>query len=131
MIKTVSLKLCKTKECFRNAYNVYCQSFNLKVIPFEEFYERYGNDKIFLIKNKNQILGFVMLTSRNEIGYYVLPEYQRSGIAKLAVKKLIAIEKRKYYWAMINMKNDVSMRFIQSLNFIPSGIVYSQDREKI
>ena len=97
-------------------------SLAIKEMPFEEFNKRFAGVDIFLIDDPPK--GLVTITDRNEIGYGILPQYRRKGIARKAAKELLDIEPRKYYWALIDKNNETSMLFIQSLGFVPRGIVY-------
>ena len=104
-------------------HTMFCEA--VKDMPFNEFLKRFHNVKFYLIENK----GFITITDRNEIGYGTLPQYRRKGIAKKALKELMDIEPRKYYWALIDKNNEISMKFIQSLKFVPRGIVYGYNVE--
>ena len=108
----------KVSKNMEQNYKIFCKS--IKEIPFEDFEKRFNNTKFYLIGDK----GLVTITDRNEIGYGIIPEHRRKGLARNAIKELMKVEPRKYYWALIDKDNEVSMRFIQSMNFVPRGISY-------
>ncbi|MHA7646451.1 GNAT family N-acetyltransferase [Nitrosopumilus sp. S4] len=124
----IKLTLLKNDSDFKNAWKIFNKSFGRKK-KFEEFYHRFchNGNKIFNVINEEKIVGIVMITTRNEIGYFILPEFQRKGFGKKAIKNLMIMEKRKYYWAIVDFDNLKSKQFIQSLGMIPRGLIYSMD----
>lgn len=107
-------------------HRIFCKA--VKIFTFEEFSKRFAGVDIYLIDDPPK--GLVTITDRHEIGYGMLPQYRRKGIAKKAVKELMDMEPRKYYWALIDKTNETSMLFIQSLGFVPRGIVYGYNPTK-
>ena len=130
------IKLVKMKKNeLKVAHNIFCKSS--KQTTFTDFKNRWQYSTImYLIKKPTVTLnglvfdfriGYVFATTRNEIGYFILPEYQRKGYGTLAVNQLIKIEKREYYWAMIPKDKPHSVKFIQSIGFNQSGTVFAKE----
>ena len=97
---------------------------------FDDYSKRWKNPQthIYFIENDSKICGYVLITSRNEIGYMVSQQFQGKGIGKRAVKKLLEIEPREYYWVTIPKENEHSMAFLQSVGgFVPRGYIYGYD----
>jgi len=97
----------------------------VKTIDIDDFKKRWNDSTIYFIIHDNKKIGYTLITPRNEIGYFIIPEYQRRGIGTLAIEELMKDEPRKYYWAMIPHDNPNSMKFIKSMGFKPSGSVYA------
>lgn len=128
----VNLKLVKTDEEFRHAFEIFRDMY-LDRNDFDDYSRRWKNPQtcIYLIDNDDEICGYVLITSRNEIGYMVSPKFQGKGIGKMAVKKLLEIEPREYYWVTIPKENEDSMNFLQSIGgFVPRGYIYGYDPPK-
>jgi hypothetical protein len=113
--------LIKLQKSWQEAYDIFSLSQDRQML-FSDFKKRWAGTRMYASQDT-----LVMITPRNEIGYYVLPESQRQGHAKRAVKDWRRIEKRPYYWALVPFKNKISMNFIQSMGFVPSAISYSRD----
>ena len=96
----------------------------------KNFFERWNNDSvtIYFIEVANEIVGYLLITKRNEIGYFILPEHQGKKYATKAIKKLMRKENRCYYWALIDFDNEKSINFIQSLGFTPRSLVYTKQK---
>jgi len=118
--KYENIPMLKRSDDISLNHKIFCKA--IKIIPFEEFNKRFTGVGIYLIDDPPK--GLVTITDRNEIGYGILPQYRRKGIARKAAKELLDIEPRKYYWALIDKNNETSMLFVQSLGFVPRGIVY-------
>ncbi len=124
----MNLELISDNNNFYSAYLIWKQ-LN-RDISFNDFSKRWHESNLYLIKEKNNnIIGFILITTRNEIGYHVLRHYQRRGFASNAIKEIMKIEKRKYYWALIDFDNEKSIRLVQSLGFIPKSLVYSKQND--
>jgi len=95
-----------------------------KKIPYDEFCKRNIGTEFYQILYYYKPVGLISLTARNEIGYCILPDYKRKRITKIAIELLMLKKPRKYYWALIDKNNEESMKFIQSLGFVPRGIAY-------
>lgn len=75
----------------------------------------------------NTPLGAVYLTKRNEIGVQIFEKFQRQGVGKWAVNKLIArwstslsgrpVNGSKEFYANINPQNEASIAFFGALGF--------------
>jgi predicted acetyltransferase len=127
----LELFLSKKDSEFKESWRIYNESFGRKR-TFAEFRSRFcheGNKIFIVLINKNKV-GCIMITTRNELGYFILPKYQKKGIGKKAIKQLMIKEKRKYYWAIVDFDNEKSKKFTQSLGMIPNGLVYSIDIQK-
>ena len=123
------MKLKQSEDSAEN-FAVYNRCFDW--IEIEEFTRRFSNVKFYIIYDGltgDTIKGFVTITDRNEIGYGIQKADRRKGLAKKAIEELMKLENRKYYWALIDKNNEGSMNFIQSLKFVPRGIVYGINRD--
>ena len=77
-------------------------------------------------KKKSVKIGFVHILANNEIGYYLIPEFQGIGIGTWAVTQLMKIQSRERYYATINNKNICSVKLIKKLGFRPKAIIYEK-----
>ena len=127
----VFLKFVKTEEEFRKVFGIFVELYPHRN-DFDDFNGRWNNPQthIYFIEENDQICGYVLITTRNEIGYMVSSQFQRGGLGKKALTKLMEIEPREYYWATIPKENENSMNFIQSLGFVPRGLMYGFDPPK-
>lgn len=128
----INLKLVKTDEEFRCAFEIFAAMY-LDRNDFDDYARRWKNPQthIYLIDKDNEICGYVLITSRNEIGYMVSTKFQGKGIGKNAIKQLMEIEPREYYWVTIPKENEHSMGFLQSIGgFVPRGYIYGYDPPK-
>jgi len=128
----INLKLIQTDDEFRQVFDIFASMY-VDRNDFDDYAKRWKNPQthIYFIENDNKICGYVLITSRNEIGYMVLPEFQGKGIGKKAIKKLMKIEPREYYWVTIPKENENSMLFLQSIGgFVPRGYIYGYDVPK-
>ena len=80
----------------------------------------------YIIQKKFVKIGFVHILDNNEIGYYLIPEFQGMGIGTWAVAQLMKIESRDLYYATINNKNIGSVRLVEKLGFQPKAIIYEK-----
>ena len=96
----------------------------LKIPSFAKFFKT--KSIRYIIKKKSVKIGFVHILDNNEIGYYLIPEFQGLGIGTWAVKQLMKIQSRERYYATINKKNIGSVRLITKLGFRPKGIIYEK-----
>jgi predicted acetyltransferase len=124
--KSVSLTPVKTKQEYEQAFEIYEKTI-LRSYDFETFYKRWKDSNLYFIQVSKRNVGFVLCTTRNEIGYFVLKAFRRNHYAKKAVLKMMELEKRNYYWALVDFKNPKSISFIQSLGFLPNSISYTRD----
>jgi len=51
-----------------------------RTIDVEDFKKRWNDSTIYFIVDNNKKIGYTLITPRNEIGYFIIPEYQRRGI---------------------------------------------------
>lgn len=122
----IILEKVKTIKQMRIAHNIFQKT---NKIDFLEFVKKWGNSAIYLVKGKT-VVGFVLITPRNEIGYFILAKYQKKGYGRMAVMLLAEKEPRKYYWVVISKKTlHPSLEFARSLGFRESGKVLAVDRE--
>lgn len=85
----------------------------------------------YIIKKGDIYIGFVHILANNEIGYYVIPEFQGKGIGTWAVIQLMKKQPRKRYFATVNNKNIASVKLITSLGFKSKATIYEKiDRRK-
>tara|TARA_B100001750_G_C15352298_1_gene517835 strand:- start:520 stop:900 length:381 start_codon:yes stop_codon:yes gene_type:complete len=88
-------------------------------------------EEIFLKSAERYIIddynGFVQLFPNNEIGYYLTPEYQNKGIGTSAVKELMKLHHRPFYFVTISNENPASIKLAEKIGFKPKGqiLVYS------
>lgn len=76
----------------------------------------YENWKIIEIGNKS--IGSVTLNKKNnELGFWIIPEFQRKGIGPVAVKKFMDLCKKNHYSAIIRIDNEVSKSLVKKLGF--------------
>ena len=124
----LKLVLAKEELEFRDAWKIYNRTFGRKrtFLEFEKRFCHNGN-KIYIIISDNNKVGFGMISSRNELGYFILPEFQKKGFGKRAIKQIMKKEKRNYYWAITDFNNEKSKKFAQSIGMVPSSLVYSID----
>lgn len=120
------MKLVKDKD-LKESHRIFVKAYGKK-ISFAEFYDRWHDSAVFLIREKCTV-GYVLLTPRNEVGAFVLPQFQKKKYATNAIKILMKDANRKYYWALINFTNKPSLKFFQSLGFLPQSLVYGIDNE--
>ena len=71
--------------------------------------------------------GFVQLLPNNEIGYYLKPECHNKGIGTQAVKELIKLHPRPFYFVTISNGNPASLKVAEKIGFKPKGqiLIYS------
>ena len=71
--------------------------------------------------------GFVQLLPNNEIGYYLKPECHNKGIGTQAVKELIKLHTRPFYFVTISNGNPASLKVAEKIGFKPKGqiLIYS------
>lgn len=96
----------------------------LKIPGFSKFFKT--KSIRYIIKKKSVKIGFVHILDNNEIGYYLIPEFQGIGIGTWAVKQLMKIQSRNRYYATINNKNIGSVKLIKKLGFRPKAIIYEK-----
>jgi GNAT superfamily N-acetyltransferase len=96
----------------------------LKMPPFTKFFRTDASR--YIIKKGPTRIGFVHILANNEVGYYLVPEFQGMGIGTWAVASLMKIKKRERYFATINKKNIASVKLITKLGFKPKGIIYEK-----
>jgi RimJ/RimL family protein N-acetyltransferase len=80
----------------------------------------------YIIKRGNTSIGFVHILTNNEIGYYIVPQFQGIGIGTWAVAQLMKKQPRDRYFATVNNKNTASMKLITSLGFKPKATIYEK-----
>lgn len=71
-----------------------------------------------LIKFEDKIVGSVTLSKKNnELGFWLLPEFQGKGIGPIAVKKLMEKNNKEYYSAIVRAENESSKSLVNKLGF--------------
>ncbi len=88
----------------------------------------------YIIKKGDMPIGFVHILANNEIGYYVIPEFQGMGLGTWAVIQLMKKHPRERYYATVNNKNIASVKLITSLGFKSKATIYEKigiSRKKI
>lgn len=123
----IILKQISRQTDFTKAYDIFAELYPDR--DFEDFEKRWNNDQthLYLVYRYKILCGAVLITTRNEIGYFISKKYQGKGIGKKAIIELMRIEPRPYYWCTIPKENEASMLFIQSLHFVPRGIMYAKE----
>jgi len=96
----------------------------LKMPSFSKFSK--SKPTRYIIKKEDISIGFVHILANNEIGYYVIPEFQGKGIGTWAVAELMRKQPRARYFATVNTKNIGSVKLITSLGFRPKAIIYEK-----
>lgn len=127
------LKLVKaTKSDYRFIYEIvkdWLEKFEHSVtvlrIPSFSKYFRTKSTR-YIIKKGSTRIGFVQILDNNEVGYYLIPEFQGIGIGTWAVVQLMKMQPRQRYFATINKKNIASVKLITKLGFQPKGIIYEK-----
>ncbi len=69
-----------------------------------------------IIQNKEKI-GSIYLSKNDEIGIFILKEFQKQNIGKTAMLELIKKNPRKRYLANVNPKNNYSIEFFKKNGF--------------
>lgn len=98
-------------------------------IDFDDYVKRWDDSTIYFITVDSVHIGYVQITPRNEIGYFIIPKFQGKGYGKKAVRELMEREDRKYYWVMIPKNHEQSIKFITKLGFEKSGDVYAINKK--
>jgi RimJ/RimL family protein N-acetyltransferase len=76
----------------------------------------YQSCTIIEINDKNA--GSLTLNkNKNEIGYWLLPEFQNMGIGTKAIQQFIEINKKQYYTIRSHINNKRSQHIAEKLNF--------------
>jgi len=88
--------------------------------PEKHHYKKY---KIVLL-NKNRIGCVLLMKRNNELGYYLLPEFQNKGYGSIALSQLMDEAKMTYYTALIHNYNEGSKRFFERLGAKSEGVWY-------
>ena len=96
----------------------------LKMPSFAKFCK--VNTAKYIIKKDDMKIGFVHILGNNEIGYYVIPQFQGFGIGTWAVTQLMKCQPRDRYFATVNDKNTASVKLIKSLGFKPKATIYEK-----
>ncbi len=115
--------LLKESDNFDIMYDILSESRDIKKTDFISWSQRRKN---YLI-NENQ--GFVYVEDTNEIGYFIKDEFHGKGLATMAIKQMLELNPRKYYFAKVQSNNESSLNVIRKLGFIPKGIVYGLDSD--
>jgi RimJ/RimL family protein N-acetyltransferase len=80
-----------------------------------------------IIEVKNVPVGAVYLTKRNEIGIFILKEYQRHGYGRRAVQQIRNVYDNETLYANINVNNDKSKRMFTDMGFRLLSETYKLD----
>jgi len=73
--------------------------------------------KWYIIYNKDEKIGSILLTSENEVGIFIKNDVQHKGIGSVALQLLIKKNPHLRYLANINPKNKESIEFFKKNNF--------------
>jgi len=95
---------------------------------YEQFVKRnFSKDsKNYIILNElDEKIGYVHII-KNEIGYFLLPEYKGKGIGPNAVKKMMELNPRRTYFATIHNENIASIKLVKKLGFKPKGTIFEK-----
>ena len=71
----------------------------------------------YVVNYRNQKVGAIYLTKKNEIGIHIKKEYQGHSLGKYAMNLLIKKNPKKRYLANINPKNKKSIKFFTKQGF--------------
>jgi len=96
----------------------------LKMPSFSKFSK--SKPTRYIIKKDKTSIGFVHILANNEVGYYMIPEFQGMGIGTWAVSEMMKMQPRDRYFATINNKNIGSVKLITSLGFRPKATIYEK-----
>ena len=96
----------------------------MRIPGFSQFFK--SKSIRYIIKKDNLNIGFVHILANDEIGYYLIPEFQGVGIGTWAVKQLLKMQPRERYFATINKKNLASIKLVTKLGFRPKGVIYEK-----
>jgi RimJ/RimL family protein N-acetyltransferase len=131
----IKLEICN-EEDYEFVYDLIFDFFKLnlnitymKMETFDEFTKRTFviDDKNYIIKNKNnEKVGYVHIMKNNEIGYFVVKEFQNQGIGTDAVKKIMEINPREQYFVTIHNENKSSTSLAKKFGFMPKGTIYEK-----
>jgi len=78
-----------------------------------------------IIEIDSKKIGSLTLHKKNnEIGYWLLPEFQNKGIGTEAIKKFIDINRKSYYTIRTHIENKRSQHIAEKLNFTLSQYEY-------
>ena len=92
-----------------------------KRIPTWEEHVRFVKSKPYskwyIIYNKDEKIGSILLTSENEVGIFIKNDVQHKGIGSVALQLLIKKNPHLRYLANINPKNKESIEFFKKNNF--------------
>lgn len=100
----------------------------LKMPSFSKFSE--SKPTRYIIKKGKTSIGFVHILANNEVGYYMIPEFQGMGIGTWAVSEMMRMQPRDRYFATVNNKNIGSVKLITSLGFRPKATIYEKIKSK-
>jgi len=73
--------------------------------------------KWYVIQNKDEKIGSILLTIENEVGIFIKNDIQHKGIGSFALQLLIQKNPHLRYLANINPKNNKSIEFFKKNNF--------------
>ena len=79
----------------------------------------------FIIEIDGKKAGSLSLNkNRNEVGYWLLPEFQNQGIGTDAIQQFLLINKKSYYTIRTHFNNKRSQHIAEKLNFSISHFEY-------
>jgi len=97
------------------------ENISHKKMPIYREHVKFVNSKPYsrwyVVHYRNQKVGTIYLTKRNEIGIHIKKGYQRHGLGKYAMNLLIKKNPNKRYLANINPKNKKSIKFFTKQGF--------------
>ena len=73
--------------------------------------------KWYIIYNKDEKIGSILLTFENEVGIFIKNDVQHKGTGSVALQLLIKKNPHLRYLANINPKNKESIKFFKKNNF--------------
>ena len=121
----IILKLV-SKSDYRFLYDLLAQrnskiNISHKRMPTWEEHVRFVKSKPYskwyIIYNKDEKIGSILLTSENEVGIFIKNDVQHKGIGSVALQLLIKKNPHLRYLANINPKNKESIEFFKKNNF--------------
>jgi RimJ/RimL family protein N-acetyltransferase len=106
-------KILEERESVQNISHKKIPTYNehinfIKSNPYSNWY---------IIFQNNKKIGTVYLSKQDEVGVFIKKEFQKNGIGKKSLKKLIKKNSRKKFFANVNPKNYNSIKFFENFGF--------------
>jgi RimJ/RimL family protein N-acetyltransferase len=88
------------------------------VLDFIESNEKHPYENWNIIEVENKSVGSVTLNKKNnELGFWLIPDFQGKGIGPKAVEKFMILCKKDYYSAILRSDNSSSKSLVKKLGF--------------